>query len=184
MYRDKATTVRPRVLSFFRALATSHPDLPVGAAGYCWGGQWTVELCQGRHLTTPPTNTTTTEDQGRSGGHGKPLIVCGFTAHPSRLKIPNDFEAVELPLSVAASGVDAQIPIEKAKVIENVLAAKTAKTKDAGVEHEFVLYEGVHHGFAIRADETDKHEAESGQRAEEQAIQWFQKWFARHLDSR
>ena len=135
LYRDKATAVRPRVLSFFRGLAMSHPDLPVGAAGYCWGGQWTVELCQGRHLTTPPTNTTTTEDQGRSGGHGKPLVVCGFTAHPSRLKIPNDFEAVELPLSVAASGIDAQIPIEKARVIEKVLAAKDRKSTRLNSSH-------------------------------------------------
>lgn len=137
-----------------------------------------MELCQNKHFTTPPTNTTGAESQGRSGGHGKPLVVCAFTAHPSRLAIPADFESVELPLSVAAAGVDRQIPLDKAKQIESILAAKTAKAKDDGVEHEFFLYEGVHHGFAVRADEKDKHEAESGKKAEEQAIQWFSKWFA------
>lgn len=160
---DKAHLVRPRVISFFRGLASSHPGLPVATAGYCWGGQWVVELCKN------------SEDQRNEDG--KPLVVCGFTAHPSRLKIPTDFEEVQMPLSVAAAGIDQQIPVAKAKQIEGILKAKTAKTKDYGVEHEFKMYEGVHHGFAIRADENEGHEKECGKKAEEQAVQWFTKWF-------
>lgn len=161
--KDKAHLVRPRVLNFFRKLQHSHPQLPVGAAGYCWGGQWVVELC------TEPLDDSTEQV--------KPFVVCGFTAHPSRLKLPKDIEAVTYPLSIAAAGIDQQIPIAKARQIEEILKAKTAKTKDRGVEHECVLYEGVHHGFAIRADENEGHEKESGKQAEDQAIRWFTKWF-------
>ncbi|KAH0370660.1 dienelactone hydrolase family protein, partial [Aureobasidium melanogenum] len=162
---DKAHLVRPRVRKFFRALQHSHPELPVAAAGYCWGGQWVVELC------TKPDDDSPEEV--------KPFVVCGFTAHPSRLKIPTDIEAVTYPLSIAAAGIDQQIPVAKAKQIEDILKAKTAKTKDRGVEHEFVLYEDTHHGFAVRADEKEGHERECGKKAEEQAIRWFTKWFER-----
>lgn len=163
--KDKAHLVRPRVLKFFRALQHSHPELPVGAAGYCWGGQWVVDLC--------------TEPDDDSPEQVKPFVVCGFTAHPSRLKLPKDIEAVTYPLSIAAAEIDQQIPVAKARQIEDILKAKTAKTKDRGVEHEFILYEGVHHGFAIRADENEGHERECGKQAEEQAIRWFTKWFER-----
>ena len=108
---------------------------------------------------------------------GNRLIACGYTAHPSRLKLPTDIEAVAQSLSIAAAGIDQQIPKAKAKQIEDILKAKTAKTKDQGVEHEFVMYEDVHHGFAVRADENEGYERECGKKAEDQAVRWFTKWF-------
>jgi dienelactone hydrolase len=39
---------------------------------------------------------------------------------------------------------------QQAKQTEEVLKAKTAKSKDHGIEHEFVMYDGAHHGFAVR----------------------------------
>ena len=159
---DKAHLVRPRVINFFRGLQSSHPELPVAAAGYCWGGQWVVELCSNKEEYTV---------------EGNRLIACGYTAHPSRLKLPTDIEAVAQSLSIAAAGIDQQIPKAKAKQIEDILKAKTAKTKDQGVEHEFVMYEDVHHGFAVRADENEGYERECGKKAEDQAVRWFTKWF-------
>jgi dienelactone hydrolase len=159
---DKAHLVRPRVVKFFRGLQSSHPELSVAAAGYCWGGQWVVELCSNKEEYKV---------------EGRPLVVCGFTAHPSRLKLPADIESVTYPLSIAAAGIDQQIPKAKAKQIEDILKAKTAKTKDQGVEHEFVMYEDVHHGFAVRADENEGLEKECGKKAEDQAVRWFTKWF-------
>lgn len=103
---------------------------------------------------------------------------CGFIAHPSFLKYPGDIEMVVLPLSCAAAEIDQQMSAENAKQTKEVLTAKTAKTKDQGVEHEFVMYDGVPHGFAVRADENDKHEADAGEKAEDQAVDWFSRWFA------
>lgn len=79
---------------------------------------------------------------------GSRLTVCGFVAHPSFLKYPADIEKIVLPYSCAASEIDPQMSPENAKQTEEVLTSKTAKTKDQGVEHEFVMYKGVHHGFA------------------------------------
>ena len=68
--------------------------------------------------------------------------------------------------------------VENAKQTEEVLVAKTAKTKDQGVEHEFIMYQKAFHGFAVRAGEDNVEEAERGKKAEAQAIAWFEKWFA------
>lgn len=176
-WRNPDYVVRPQVLTFFRGLKTSHPDLPVGAAGFCWGGKWTIELCSARHRATPPVGNPQPQSSGQSGGEGAPLVVCGFTAHPSRLTYPNDIEAVELPLSIAASGkFDPQMTREQGEQTRGILEAKSKK--GAGeVEHEFVWYEGASHGFAVRADEDDTEEAERGKKAEKQAIDWFTRWF-------
>lgn len=39
---------------------------------------------------------------------------------------------------------------ENAKQTEETLGAKNKRQEVAGVEHEFVLYRGAHHGFAVR----------------------------------
>lgn len=147
--------------------------------GFCWGGKWTVELCAARDRATPPVSEARPQTPGQSGGTGEPLVVCGFTAHPSKLVYPTDIEAVELPLAVAAATVkDPQMTREQGEQVKKILEEKTEKGATTGVEHEFVWYEGAKHGFAVRADEDDKEEAARGKAAEDQAIRWFTKWFA------
>lgn len=80
---------------------------------------------------------------------GSRLIVCGYTAHPSRLTYPDDIEKIALPYSCAASEFDYQMSSDNAKQTEEILKAKTAKSRDQGIEHEFVMYKGAHHGFAV-----------------------------------
>ncbi|TKA72346.1 hypothetical protein B0A55_06766 [Friedmanniomyces simplex] len=154
---------RPRLFPWFQALKENEAkDLPVGTAGFCWGAKYVTELCW---------------DQTKSKD-GKRLVECGFVAHPSNMKYPGDFEMIVLPYSCAAAEHDMQMSAEQAKQTKDVLTAKTAKTKDHGVEHEFVMYDGTHHGFAVRADEDEKVEAEQGKKAEAQAVNWFKRWFA------
>lgn len=89
--RDSVT--KPKIHDFLAALkAKSHPDLPIGTAGFCWGGKWVTELCWDAEMNR--------------GKDGKRLTDCGFTAHPSRLAFPGDIEKVRLPYSVAASEHD------------------------------------------------------------------------------
>ncbi|KAK0835705.1 hypothetical protein LTR73_000204 [Friedmanniomyces endolithicus] len=159
--RDAKT--RPRIFPFFKALKENEAkDLPIGTAGFCWGAKYVTELCW---------DQTKTKD-------GKRVVECGFVAHPSGLKYPGDIEMVVLPYSCAAAEHDMQMSAVQAKQTKDVLTAKTAKTKDHGVEHEFVMYDGAHHGFAVRADEDEKVEAEQGKKAEAQAVDWFKRWFA------
>lgn len=81
---------------------------------------------------------------------GERLTDCGYTAHPSRLAYPGDIEKVRLPYSVAAAENDMMMSKEQAKQTEVILKEKSAKWKDDGIEHEFVMYEGATHGFAVR----------------------------------
>ncbi|KAK6430860.1 hypothetical protein LTR95_012977, partial [Oleoguttula sp. CCFEE 5521] len=161
-YSCREAVCKPRVRAFMHALrANEAANLPVGAAGFCWGGNHVTKLCW---------NDEKTED-------GKRLVDCGFIAHPSLLTYPDDIEKVTLPLSCAAAEHDQQMSAANAKSTEDILVAKSAKTKDQGVEHEFVMYPGAHHGFAVRADEEDKEEAARGKEAEAQAVAWFSKRF-------
>lgn len=154
--------VRPRIHNFLKALrANEARDLPVGTAGFCWGGKWVVELC----------------DDTIKTGDGKSLVDCGFTAHPSQLSIPGDIEKVKLPLSIAASEFDPVVTKDNVDTMKAVLDGKAAKGKDQGIDHEVVWYAGAHHGFAVRANEKDMEEAERGKKAEKQAVDWYTRWF-------
>lgn len=142
-------TASPKVMDFFKALrADEAKDLPVGTAGFCWGGKLVTELCW---------DATKTND-------GKRLVECGFVAHPSFLKYPDDLEKVVLPYSCAAASIDVQMSAENAQKTKEVLMAKTAKMKDQGIEFEFEMYEGAEHGFAVRADEVSLEWAVQGLR--------------------
>lgn len=163
LYTCRPAVARPRIESFFKALrGTEGANLPIGTAGFCWGAKYVTELCWEQTKTDA----------------GVRVVDCGFIAHPSNMSYPDDFEKVALPLSCAAAEIDPQMSPENAKQTEEILKAKTAKSKDQGVEHEFVMYEKAHHGFAVRADEEDVEEAERGKKAEAQAVEWFKRWFA------
>lgn len=150
--------------------------------GFCWGGKWTIELCHATHRATPPVSEARPQDIGQSGGTGEPLIVCGYAAHPSSITYPGDIEAVELPLSIAAAGnKDPQMSRENGDLAKKILDGKNKRDEDGGEggeKYEFVWFEEAKHGFAVRADEQDLEEAERGRQAEEQALNWFERWFA------
>ncbi|KXT18856.1 hypothetical protein AC579_3535 [Pseudocercospora musae] len=151
----KTAVAGPRVYDFIKALKKNKAkDIPVGTAGFCWGVYFVTQLC---HNEIKADN-------------GSRLTDC----------------------AQRAKGGDPQTPPEAAKQTEEILKAKSAKTKDQGIEHEFIMYEGelypisaiprrstlthcigASHGFAVRADEDDKEEAARGEKAEEQAVQWF-----------
>jgi dienelactone hydrolase len=144
---------QPQIFSFLKAVRKHEAsNLPLGVAGFCWGGKHVTKLCWDQEKTDD----------------GKRLIDCGYVAHPSMLKYPSDIEGIKLPYSCAAASIDPQMTDENAKQTKEILVSKTAKTKDHGVEHEFVMYDGAHHGFAVRADEDDLEEAARGQKAEAQ----------------
>lgn len=149
---------KPRIDKFFRDLQADNTNgLPVGVAGYCWGGKHVFLLCS---------------DSEKSAS-GKSLVNCGFTAHPSNLVIPADAQGVNLPLSVMVGDIDIALPLAKVQTTKEILEEK-GKGK-----HEVVIIPGAVHGFAIRARPNDEKAVEQGVRAEEQAVNWFLKWFAK-----
>lgn len=161
----RPAAARSRVYNFLRTLKQNEAkDLPMGTAGFCWGGKFVTELCWDQEQNKTEAGTRVT--------------VCGYVAHPSLLEIPGDIDNITLPYSCAAAELDHLMSPDKAKEMQEVLQTKAAKMKDRGVDYGFVTYPGVEHGFAIRADENDTHAAEQGKKAEKQAVEWFERWFS------
>lgn len=171
-YRTRDAVCRPLVYNFFKALRTTPPPFPtnnlkIGAAGFCWGGYYTVQLSH----DTPSSRVHRNEVGGASQAL-QPLIDCGFTAHPSFITVPKDIEPVNLPLSVAVGNEDMAM---KGPLI--VQMKEILEKKKAG-DHEVVIMPGARHGFAVRTDPKDEMQMSCAQRAEDQAIAWFTRWFA------
>ncbi|KAG0649896.1 Tropolone synthesis I [Hyphodiscus hymeniophilus] len=150
LWRNSEKVIKPRVWDFFSGIrndpATS--NLKVGAAGFCWGGKYAILLA-----------------------HEQSMIDVAFTAHPSKMKFPDEWDAVRKPLSVAIGDVDMGIKIDMVKDIKALLEKKE------DVPCELTIYPGAKHGFAVRADPKDEGQTKSAGEAEEQALTWFTKWF-------
>ncbi|KAG8626837.1 hypothetical protein KVT40_005782 [Elsinoe batatas] len=166
LIRNRASAVMPVITTFFTQLRDATPtDLPIGAAGFCWGGMPVVKLC---HDEVKAKN-------------GLSLIEAGFIAHPSFMKMPDDAEKLVKPLSFAAAGNDGKVLVKQGEEFEKVLERKNKVVEEreggGGVRHEYVFYEKADHGFAVRTNEKDLEAVEKGKKAEEQAVNWFQRWF-------
>jgi dienelactone hydrolase len=163
---------QPRVFSFFQALRTSPPPFPtenlkIGAAGFCWGGKYTVLLA---HNT--PSSRVQRHIEGSSSGAPGALIDCGYTAHPSYLTVPDDIDAVTLPLSIVVGDNDQALKGPLALQTKEILEKKKAGN------YEVNILPGAKHGFAIRTNPEDQLQMECAEKAELQAIAWFERWLA------
>lgn len=84
--------------------------------------------------------------------------------------MPADIEVVTIPLSIAIGDEDMYM---KAPVVQQMKTLLEGKGKD----FEVVVMQGARHGFAQRTDTEDKLQMGYAENAEEQAIEWFSKWF-------
>ncbi|TKX20575.1 hydrolase-like protein 5 [Elsinoe australis] len=172
LIRNRASAVLPGITSFFKTLRENEDaSLPIGAAGFCWGGMPVVKLCQ----------------DGTKASNGMSLVDVGFIAHPSFMKMPDDVEVVVKPLSCAGAGNDGKVMLKQGDQIKDVLERKNREAEEReggrGVRHEYVWYEKADHGFAVRTNEKDTEAAEKGKMAEAQAVGWFQRWFGEWRES-
>lgn len=153
MFKNRLSITMPRVMSFLTELRKAEAaKLPVGVAGFCWGGQHVVHLA------------------AEAPSDSKPLVDVCFTAHPSAVSFPQDIEKIRKPFSVAIGDKDPLMTQEQARETEAALR----KNK---VEYEVVVYEGAGHGFSVRIDRTNPKQTEQAVQAEEQAVKWFTKHF-------
>lgn len=156
MTRNSYPKSMPKVESFFTAVrANEGKDLPIGAAGFCWGGQHTVRLAH-----------------GVKNAEGKLLCDAGFTAHPSGLKLPEDIKKMVEPVAFAIAENDMAVNAQKGREIEAELRAMPE------VKFEVVIYEAAGHGFAVRADPGNEKVSQHAKDAEAQAVKWYQKVFS------
>ncbi|KAL8392078.1 hypothetical protein RB595_002324 [Gaeumannomyces hyphopodioides] len=186
LLRIRGSVTTPRVHAFFQALrrstATSSsspttaaataapPSGKVGVVGFCWGGRHAIDLCG-----------VEAEAETETEGGRRPLVDCGFTAHPSMVKIPDALERVRVPLSVANGDNDAFMGRDKMATLKRVLEGVRDGEGGSGSGsrvHEVVVYEGAIHGFAVRGNPADPRQAEMGLKAEDQAVSWFRRQFS------
>lgn len=130
-------------------------DRRIGVVGFCWGGFGATRLAH-----------------GGTARNGKRLVDAAYTAHPSELEVPKDFEDIRLPYCMVIGDNDMAMLLEKVQQAAGILDAKKE------VDSEVVIIPRAKHGFAVRASLGDKVEKEQADQAEDQMV----KWFARHLD--
>ncbi|KAL2071226.1 hypothetical protein VTL71DRAFT_12461 [Oculimacula yallundae] len=176
----RSSVCRPRVLQFFQNLRTSPPpfdtsseveSLKIGVCGFCWGGQYTFMLAK----DLPSTRVARYPSQrsmSSAPGAIDALVDCAFTAHPSFVKIPEDAEAVTLPLSVAIGDEDMAMKGPLIRQMKEILEVKLRG------DNEVVVMPGAKHGFAVRAVPDDGQQREWADKAEKQALDWFTKHLA------
>ena len=130
LYRNRFSVAGPRVTSFLKALREDNgATLPVGIAGFCWGGLHGVKLSQ--------------DNADTKLANGRPLADAIFVAHPSSLSIPQDIADVQRSLSIAIGDNDGVMPLKQVQAAQKILAEKR------DVDSEVVIYPGAKHGFSI-----------------------------------
>jgi len=164
--RNKESIVKPRIWSFHKSLRADPEtkDMKIGSAGFCWGGKYTILLCQDDEAD----RVETASPEG-----SKPLIDAGFTAHPSKMKFPDDYQKVAIPMSVAIGDRDHSMKVEMVKDVKEILEGEKTNT----TENQLIIYPGAKHGFAYRANPNDSDQVECAGKAMNQALRWFSKWF-------
>ncbi|KAI7557383.1 hypothetical protein KC343_g16469 [Hortaea werneckii] len=100
----------------------------------------------------------------RFGAKGKGIDV-GCMAHPSFVDA-EELKAMVAPLSIAAAETDAIYPAEKRRESEDIL-------KDMDLPYQMTLYSDVVHGFAVRAELSNKRAKFAKEAAFLQHVQWF-----------
>lgn len=153
MFSNRLSVTLPRVINFLTEIRkTEAAKLPVGVAGFCWGGPHLVQLAS------------------KAPNGNKALVDVCFTAHPSALSFPKDIEGIRKPFSVAVGDKDPLMTPKQAHETEAILRKNR-------VDQEVVIYEGAGHGFSVRIDRTNPKQVQQAVQAEVQAVNWFTKHF-------
>ena len=152
-------SANPRIQSFLEAIRADDAEgsLPLGIAGFCWGGMFAFKFA---------ANT----NNNPSKNNESPLVDAIFTAHPSSLSIPADFENVKLPIAMAIGDKDIQIDIKTVEKVQKIWEGLK------NVYTEIKVYPDAGHGFSVRADPFNPKQAAQSDEARDQALTFFEKY--------
>ncbi|KAF3399451.1 hypothetical protein DPV78_006185 [Talaromyces pinophilus] len=137
-------TADPIVEASITELREKYKVKKIAAVGYCFGAKYVV-----RHLH-PKQNK----------------IDVGYVAHPSFIEA-DELKAIGGPFSISAAETDTIFPAEKRHESESIL-------KETGLPYQINLYSGVEHGFAVRAELSNKVAKYAKENAFLQALAWFE----------
>lgn len=103
----------------------------------------------------------------RFSAQGKSIDVACM-AHPSFVDA-DEIKLISAPLSIAAAETDEIFPATKRRETEDIL-------KEMKTPYSICLYSDVGHGFAVRADLSDKRAKFAKEAAFLQHVQWFNEY--------
>ena len=110
----------------------------------------------------------------RFGAKDKGIDV-GAMAHPSFVEA-DEVKAMVAPLTIAAAETDQIFPAEKRRETEDLL-------QKHDIPYQISLYGDVEHGFAVRADMSNKRAKFAKEAAFLQFVQWFDEYVKGKRDS-
>jgi dienelactone hydrolase len=105
---------------------------------------------------------------------GKGIDV-GAMAHPSFVDA-DELKAITGPLTIAAAETDHVFPSTKRRESEDIL-------RDMDVPYQITLYSDCAHGFATRADLSNKRAKFAKEAAFLQFVQWFNEYINDKMDN-
>ena len=146
------TTQSPVIVETIKALRSQFGVKRIGAVGHCFGGKYVARFL------------------GKVGADAGAAVDVGYTAHPSFVD-PDELRAINGPLSIAAAEIDEIFPADKRHESEVILKELSEGPKK--LAYQLSLYSAVSHGFAVRADVSDKRQKFAKEQAFIQAVQWF-----------
>lgn len=147
----------PTVKAFFEAFCKHEGAvLPVGVAGFCWGGKHTISLSHA-------------ESYLEHDGATHPMLDAAFVGHPSFLELPGDIDKITVPTFFAVPEKDHHVKVPK----DTDMITKIMERKSNAQRGQVKIYEGCAHGFCVRADPMSGDVTKQAVEAEDQAISWF-----------
>ncbi|KAL8714538.1 MAG: hypothetical protein Q9220_001486 [cf. Caloplaca sp. 1 TL-2023] len=157
LLKHREAVSAPLIDGFINTVRMTPGTDKVGCVGFCWGGRYAILQSRGP-----------SQEPGEVGG-----ADAVFTAHPSLLAVPKDFEGVSRPLSVALGTEDGLVDEGTRKGISEVMEGKK---KEEGVESEVRCYEGQVHGFALRGDWSSEGDKGAMDEVTRQGIEWMDRF--------
>lgn len=110
MLKHREAVTKPLVDGFINTVRMIPGTNKIGAIGFCFGGRYAILQAHGRSM----------DGEGSSVGG----VDAAYACHPSMMSIPEDFEPVTKPLSIAIGSKDSMTGVDKAEKIKELLDAK------------------------------------------------------------
>ncbi|KAE9404070.1 dienelactone hydrolase endo-1,3,1,4-beta-D-glucanase [Gymnopus androsaceus JB14] len=148
LFRNRPSITSTRLRSFIATLQTEKNYKKLGAVGYCYGGAMAVKLA-----STDLFNS---------------VVIC----HPGPVS-EQEISAIKVPSSFVCAEEDITFGPKARKKAEEIFASRNGR--DNFIEHEFKVYKGTTHGFAVRPNQSYPEVKAGYEAALEQTVQWFEK---------
>jgi dienelactone hydrolase len=153
LLKHREAVSKPLMDGFINTIRFTPGTDKVGVIGFCWGGRYALLAAH--------------DDEPGKG------VDAAYACHPSLVAIPEDFEAVKRPVSLALGEKDSLLGEKEIEQIREIMAR-------SNVPSEIKVYEEQVHGFALRGDWSSEKDKKAMDDAEMQGIEWFKKHLGGH----